>query len=190
MPSKTNAIVTVEQQAALQSQMRLIVRTFVLELIVSLSILAFNSYYIPTHGCAIMAHTEWLRLWPMNNNYIITLHQANFSERDICVMVSTLSLASVVCIVATVLTIVRIIIRKSTVYFKNTTPTVIVVLAGTTWYLSSGIFSNHTLFAPSEDKSIVINSIFILTMMAGWFFMLTFVVDRVRSSIAHAIANH
>jgi hypothetical protein len=76
------------------------------------------------------------------------------------------------------------------VYFKNTTPTVIVVLAGTTWYLSSGIFSNHTLFAPSEDKSIVINSIFILTMMAGWFFMLTFVVDRVRSSIAHAIANH
>jgi len=189
MPPKTSLLVTSEQQVTLQNQMRLIVRTLALELTVSFSILALNSYYIPTHECTIMAHSEWLLLWPMNNNYITTLQQANFSERDICVMVSTLSLASVVCVVATVLAIVRILIREPTVYFKNTTPTVVAILVGTTWYLSSGITSHHTLFAPSEDKSIVMNSIYVLTMMACWFFMLTFVVDRVRSSIAHALAN-
>jgi len=178
-----------DERIELQQQMRLIVYSFAFELLVNIIILVFYLRYIPNRECFTAINKEWMSLWPMNGSYVAALRHAHFAESDICVMISTMSLASVVCVATTVPAIILIFIRKPTVYFKNVTLTVIVVFAGITWYLFDGIESRHTLFGPTEDKSIVVNSMYILFMMAIWFFALTFVVDRVRSSIHHAIVD-
>ena len=172
---------------AFKRQMTLIMQAFVFDTITSVLILIFNVYYIPKHECAIMNHPEWLLLWPWNGNYIKTLTYTSYSKSDICVMVSTLSLASLMCIAVTILVAVIILTRKPTIYVKNVLVTLIVCLSSGVLFFCIGIMHNPTLLGPSIDKPVAVNTMYVIFMMTGSFLILTYLIDRVRSFLNHLI---
>jgi len=189
MRHKINISATDEQKMAFQRQMKLIMLVFKFEFVASVFILLFNVYYIPKHECFILNHHDWMELWPWNGNYIRALQYANYSQSDICVIVSTMTLASAVCAIVTVPTIIVILIRKPTIYFKKWIVIMICYLICSLIFFCIGIDDRPTLFGPSVDKTIIVNTIYIIFVMTTSFMALTVLIDRVRAFCNRRIVN-
>jgi hypothetical protein len=185
----SNIPMTKEESATLELQCKVLLGMTSIDFFGSICILIFNLYYIPTRGCVVMNNAQWLSLWPPNIGYISTLEEAHFSANDICVMVSTMSMAIVVCIATIIPVIIFIILHKPTMLVKNALRILIVALIIVIFDFHIGIITKPTLYGPIIDKSIVVNTVYSIVLMTGWFLIFALAVDRLRSLIGHAIVN-
>lgn len=170
-----------------EQRMKMLVWMFIIDTIVGIGILIiFSARLVPNYTCDLTRTTWWISLWPPNHGYIETILHANFSASDICVLVSTLSASMIVCVTTIIPVTFIIMFCSPTIYFKHGMSVLAFGLIAGVIAIDSGIDTQHILFGPNIYEPIVFISIYIVVVMAGWFFLLAFLFfDRVRSSAAH-----
>ncbi len=174
-------------QRAQNKQMKTLVLTTVFVFACSIGVMLYYTIKFHYTSCSVEDQFPPIWIYPLSSKYLAQLDAAHVPAEQGCLLVSILSTATTIWCIALIFQFIWSLFQKITVSIPRLLMYLIILELIIPMGFIFGLSPFKTLFGPSIDKSITMNCIIILSIMAPTFMIAMWIVDQLIAYLKYRV---